>query len=466
LTESRSSLDSGYVHPLCSTGGEASRGGGFMKRGPSILVVFLTVFIDLIGFGIVVPLVPVYGKHYQASGWMIGAIVASYSAMQFVFSPIWGRLSDRRGRRPMLLMSTAGACLSYVLFALGSGLANHSAALATLMASRVFAGICGGNITVAQAYIADITPPENRSRRMALIGVAFGLGFIFGPIIGGLGLQLFGHTGPGWLAAALCAANFVLAWRILTESLKPASEHARTLPRLQQWGQTLSRPGIGALIITFFLSTFAFSCFETTLALLVNDSFNLGIVVDETRPARTVIWLFVYCGIISVFIQGGVIGRLVKLMGEVRLIALSLFLTGLSLILLPMIKGDGALAWHEIFSSEGRPWLKMLGALTLLAVGSGLTRAPVFGLLSNLTSAKDQGATIGVAQSAGSLARIIGPIFSAGLYTVSPWVPYLVCGGISIATGGLVLQRLLTVHPAESGTSPGSGSEQAVKPSS
>ena len=162
-----------------------------MNRKPSLLVVFLTVFIDLIGFGIVVPLVPIFSRHYGASGWVIGAIIASFSAMQFVFSPIWGRLSDRHGRRPILLISTAGAALSYVLFAVGSGFENHTAALWALLVSRIFAGICGGNITVAQAYIADITPPENRSKRMGLIGMAFGLGFIFGPALSGDCLEFF-----------------------------------------------------------------------------------------------------------------------------------------------------------------------------------------------------------------------------------------------------------------------------------
>ncbi len=263
-----------------------------MRRKPSLLVVFLTVFIDLIGFGIVVPLVPIYSRHYGASGFVIGAIIASFSAMQFIFSPIWGKLSDRHGRRPILLISTAGAALSYVLFAIGSGFENHAAALAALLVSRVFAGACGGNITVAQAYIADITPPENRSKRMGLIGMAFGLGFIFGPAISGIALNFGGATAPGWAAAALCAANFLLAFSILAESRKPSSDHAANRPRFAQWGHTLSQPKIGLLILIFFLATFAFSCFESTLPLLVSDNFNLGIAVDETKPAMTVISLF------------------------------------------------------------------------------------------------------------------------------------------------------------------------------
>src|SRR5512138_142429 len=214
-------------------------------RRPSVLVVFLTVFIDLVGFGIVVPLVPVYSRHFGAQGWEIGVIIAAFSAMQFIFSPVWGRLSDRHGRRPILLISTAGAAASYVLFALSSGLENHRAALWLMIVSRAFAGACGGNITVAQAYIADITPPEQRSRRMGLIGMAFGLGFIFGPAIGGLSLKHLGNTGPGWVAAALCAANFLLALAILTESRAPGSAQITPRPHLHQWVHTLTQPRIG-----------------------------------------------------------------------------------------------------------------------------------------------------------------------------------------------------------------------------
>jgi DHA1 family tetracycline resistance protein-like MFS transporter len=403
-----------------------------MKHKPSLLVVFLTVFIDLVGFGIVVPLVPIFSRHYGASGLVIGAIIASFSAMQFVFSPVWGRLSDRHGRRPILLLSTAGAALSYVLFAVGSGFENHSAALWALLVSRAFAGACGGNITVAQAYIADITSPENRSKRMGLIGMAFGLGFIFGPALSGIALKLFGNTGPGWTAAALCAANFILAFCILAESRKPDSSQAARRPRFTQWGHTLSQPKVGLLILVFFLATFAFSCFESTLPLLVSDNFNLGIAVDETKPATTVISLFVFCGIIGALIQGGAIGRLVKRFGEPKLIALSLLLTGISLIFLPFIKGDGPLKWLAVLHATDWPWIKMLLALALLAVGSGLTRPPLFGLLSILTPANEQGATIGVAQSAGALARIVGPIFAATLYLRVAPLPYVFCGGLSI----------------------------------
>ncbi len=416
-------------------------------RKPSVLVIFLTVFMDLVGFGIVVPLVPVYSRHFGAQGWEIGVIIASFSAMQFIFSPIWGRWSDRYGRRPILLLSTAGASCSYVIFALSSGLTNHRAAIWLMILSRAFAGMCGGNITVAQAYIADITPPEQRSRRMGLIGMAFGLGFIFGPAIGGLSLKHLGDTGPGFVAAGLCAANFLLALSILAESRKPASEHVAPRPHLDQWLHTLAQPKIGLLVIVFFLATFCFSCFESTLPLVVSDNFHLNIQSDATS-ASTVAYLFVFCGLIGALVQGGAIGRLVKRFGEPRLIVLSLVLTAASLAVLPFITGSAELSWSVLFRAEGRSWLAMLGALALLSVGTSLTRPPLFGLLSNLTAAHEQGANIGVAQGAGSLARILGPIFATGLLPGHRALPYLSCTAILLVTTVLMASRFH--HQAES----------------
>jgi MFS family permease len=417
-------------------------------RKPSVFVIFLTVFIDLVGFGIVVPLVPIYSKHLVpdsigplwAQGVAIGVIISSFSAMQFIFSPIWGRLSDRYGRRPILLTSTAGASISYIFFALSAALPGHQAALVLMIGSRAFAGLFGGNITVAQAYIADITPPEQRSRRMGLIGMAFGLGFIFGPAIGGISLKHIGGAGPGAIAAGLCAANFLLALFVLTESHKPTSEHATQRPHVAQWIHTLSQPKIGLLVIVFFLATFCFSCFESTLPLLVSDNFHINIQRDETS-ASTVAYLFVFCGLIGALVQGGAIGRMVKKFGEPKLIALSLVLTAISLALLPFISGPANLSWSILLRPEGRSWLGMLGALALLSVGSSLTRPPLFGMLSNLTLAHEQGANIGVAQGAGSLARILGPIFASGLLPFMAALPYLVCTAVLLGTTVLVIQR-------------------------
>ena len=410
-------------------------------RKPSVLVIFLTVFIDLIGFGIIVPFIPSYGEHFGARGFVIGVIFASYSAMQFVFSPIWGRLSDRHGRRPILLISTAGACLSYVLFARATGVANHNVALWLIVLSRVFAGTCGGNITVAQAYIADITPPADRSKRMGLIGMAFGLGFILGPAVGAVSLRHLGETGPGWVAAGLCAANFLLAFFILTESHRPDSAQAPPRPHLDQWLHTLGQPKVGFLVITFFLATFCFSCFESTLSLLIGANFHLDFKRDATS-ASTVGYLFVYCGLIGALVQGGAIGRLVKKLGEPKLIALSLVLTAVSFALVPFLKGSSRLTWAVLVQHQGLPWVWLLLVLALLSVGTSLTRPPLFGMLSNLTSSSEQGATIGVAQGAGSLARIFGPLFANGLLPYSPPLPYLVCAVVLLGTTALVVQKL------------------------
>ena len=411
-----------------------------MKK-PSLLVIWLTVFIDLVGFGIVVPLVPVYSRHFGAHGFFIGVIIAAFSAMQFISAPIWGRLSDRIGRRPVLLVSTFGAAISYVLFALSSGLENHVAALWLMVISRAFAGICGGNIVVAQAYIADISPPEVRSKRMGLIGMAFGMGFIFGPIIGGVSLKHLGSVGPGWIAAGLCAANFLLALFILAESRKPTSEHVVQRPHLAQWLHTLRTPRVGLLVMVFFLATFCFSCFESTLPLLVSDNFHLDIQSDQAS-ATTVVYLFAYCGIIGAFVQGGAIGRLVKRMGEVKLIAWSLVLTAISLALLPFIKGTAQLTWNVLFRSQGLTWIVMLAALAVLSIGTSLTRPPLFGLLSNLTHESEQGANIGVAQGAGSLARILGPIFATTTLHYLPALPYLICTLVLLVTAALFLPRM------------------------
>jgi DHA1 family tetracycline resistance protein-like MFS transporter len=413
-----------------------------MMRKPSLLIVWLTVFIDLIGFGIVVPLVPVFAKRFDASSYTIGLVLASFSLMQFIFAPIWGRLSDRVGRRPILLLSTAGAAVSYVVFALGSGLSNPTWALVALGLARGFAGAFGGNITVAQAYIADITPAESRSKKMGLIGMAFGLGFILGPAIGGVSLKHLGITGPGWVAAGICVLNFLLALFILPESRQPSSEHVQPRPHLSQWKHTLTQPGIGLLIIVFFFSTLCFSCFEVTLALLVCDNFKLDIR-DDATTATVATYLFVYCGLISAFVQGGMIGRIVKKFGEPKVIAVSLVMTAISLALLPFIKGSGVLSWQILAQPQGLGWWWLLVVLALLAVGSSLTRPPLFGLLSNLTSAHEQGGNIGVAQGAGSLARIIGQ-FSAPiiLLDVSPLLLFLGSAAILLLTSVLVIQKL------------------------
>ena len=388
-----------------------------MKRKPSLLVIFLSVFIDLIGFGIVLPLLPGYAEDnfsqtFSQKGLVIGAIIASFSAMQFFFAPVWGKLSDRIGRRPVMLISNLGAAGSYALFAVASGMGGTTGLL-WILASRIFAGICGANLSVASAYIADISPPEKRSARMGLIGMAFGLGFTFGPALGAFAIEIFhSKQAPGWVAAGFCAANFILGWFILGESRQPSSEHVVARPKMNQWSHTLAQPKLGLLIAVFFFATFCFTCFESTFPLLLRHRFS------SAQTNFRVGYLFTYAGIIAAVLQGGIVGRLVKKFGEPKLIFSSLIVFAVGLAGLPF--------------ANNLP--EILIVLALLAIGSGLNRPPVFGMISLNSSPDEQGANLGVAQSFSALARILGPIFAGTLFFVKPSLPYLICGGIALVT--------------------------------
>jgi MFS family permease len=409
-----------------------------MKRKPSILVIFLSVFIDLIGFGIVLPLLPGYAEDnfrpdFSAKGFVIGGIIASFSAMQFFFAPLWGRLSDRIGRRPVMLISNLGAAGSYALFAVACGMENGTTGLVWILISRIFAGICGANLSVASAYIADISPPEKRTARMGLIGMAFGLGFIFGPALGAFSIEIFhSKQAPGWVAASFCAANFVLGWFILGESRQPNSAPVAPRPKMNQWSHTLAQPKLGLLILIFFFATFCFTCFESTFPLLAKHQFAIG----EKSLNNRIGYLFTYAGVIAALVQG-VIGRLVKKFGEPKLIFISLIIFAIGLAALPF--------------QTHLPGILIV--IALLAIGSGLNRPPVFGMISLSSSPHEQGANLGVAQSFGSLARILGPIFASTLFFVKPSLPYVICGGIALLTGLFAWQRLCQKNPSPAAAS-------------
>jgi MFS family permease len=403
-----------------------------MKK-KSVGIIFLTVLVDLVGFGLILPLIPIYADNFKASGLFIAVIFTSYSLMQFLFAPLWGRLSDRIGRRPVLLTSTACACLSYVIFAIGSGLHNNALALWVMLASRIFAGICGANITVAQAYLADITPPEQRSAKMGLVGMAFGLGFILGPILGASSTKLFGVTGPGWTAATLCAVNFIWASLMLAESWQPSAHFQTQRPHLDQWMHVLRTPRLNLLVAIFFLATFCFSGFETSIGLLVEKNFNVAEERGLNSVLGTVALLIAYCGLIGASVQGGLLRRLVKKMGEPKLIAASLFMAAAGIAMLPFLKY----------------WGLLLAGLAVFAAGSSMTRPPVFGMISILTPAHEQGSTMGVAQGVGSLARIAGPIFVMGIFGKDHLaVPYLCCAVLCFATA-CITTRYLTLPKKE-----------------
>jgi MFS family permease len=247
-----------------------------------------------------------------------------------------------------------------------------------------------------------------------LIGRAFGLGFLFGPAIGAVSIDfLHSRQAPGWVASGFCMGNFVLGWIILGESRKPGTGPVVARPKFAQWGHTLAQPRLGLLIGIFFLATFCFTCFESTFPLLAKDQF----LAHQTNVAHCIGYFFTYAGVIAALVQG-VIGRLVKKFGEPNLIFVSLLVFAAGLAGLPFAKDLP----------------EILIVLAILAIGSGLNRPPVFGMISLNSSPDEQGANLGVAQSFGALARILGPIFATGLFFVHPALPYLICGGVAVMT--------------------------------
>lgn len=351
------------------------------RRLSPLAVVFLTVFIDLVGFGIVIPLVPLYAEAYHPSPAAFGILMASFSAMQFLFAPLLGRLSDRVGRRPVLLVSLLGSFLSYLLFA-------FSSSFALLLASRVLAGVMGANIGTAQAVIADVTPQGDRARGMGLVGMAFGLGFVFGPAIGGFAVKV-SPVLPGLVAAGLSLCAFVWAFFGLPET-RPASAASRP-PRhwfpLRAVVHAFARPVLGPLLLITLLNTTAFSNFEATFAQFARSRFG--------HDPSTVSWLFVLIGVTAAVVQGGLIRRLVPLLGEARLVGIGTTLLALSFAGLVLVPGHAGL----------------VGLVVTTAAGSGLTNPALSGLLSRSTDASEQGEILGAAQSLSSLGRILGPFW-------------------------------------------------------
>jgi MFS transporter, DHA1 family, tetracycline resistance protein len=352
-------------------------------RSP-LFVLFLTVFIDLVGFGIVIPILPLYAEHFRASPVAIGWLTGIYSGMQIIFTPILGKLSDRFGRRPVLFVSIAGTAAGFALMGFA-----HS--LTLLFAGRILAGITGGNIAIPQAYIADVTAPEKRSRAMGMIGAAFGLGFTFGPLIGGM-MSRISYGAPFFFAAGLAVINASLVYLILPESL--SSEH-RAKPHEEAGIAEVFRHGRGAMFAivlgTYFFLIVGFSIMTTLFALFTEQRFGYDAQANG--------YLFGFIGIVAVIIQGGLIGRLIKTFGEVALARFGMVLTTLSLVLLPL--------------SNNLTTLLLVCAG--LSMGSGCASPPLTGLASQMIEQSWQGRALGVMQSAGSTGRLLGPLLGGWL---------------------------------------------------
>jgi DHA1 family tetracycline resistance protein-like MFS transporter len=360
-------------------------------------ILFLIVFVDLVGFGLVIPLLPFYAQRFTASPLQMTTLFATYSLLSMLTAPLWGRLSDRVGRRPVLMASMAAAAIAY------GGLA-FATRLWMLFVARAFAGACAGNIAAAQAYIADVTPPDQRARGMGMIGAAFGLGFIIGPVIGGVlagsNVATADLRTPGLIAAALSLmACLGVVW-LLPESLAAnAAPGARG--RIAAVREALSQPALARLMAIFFLVILAFSGMETTFAWWAIAQFGWG--------PRATGFVFFYVGILSATMQGGLIGPLTRRFGEERLMLGGMLLIAFGLAAMPLA--------HQL--------PPLIAAVSALALGMGAMQPSINSLISRRAGER-QGEILGVAQSVGSLARVVGPLLAGSLYTAfgrsSPFV--------------------------------------------
>jgi DHA1 family tetracycline resistance protein-like MFS transporter len=362
-----------------------------MKRSP-LVVIFTTVFIDLVGFGIVIPVLPFYaeGTRFNATPRTVGFLFASYSIMQLIFSPILGRLSDKHGRRPVLLISIIGTGIGFLIL-------GFATTLWMLFVGRILDGITGGNISTAQAYIADITTKEDRAKGMGLLGAAFGLGFIFGPAIGGI-LSQWGVAVPFLFASGLCFANATLLYFTLPETVTadhPARTSAAGGRGLSQLIQSLRQPRLGFVLIIYFMFIVAFSIMTTTFSLYT--MFRFGYDAKHNG------YLFAYVGILAVIIQGGLIGRLVKRFGELPLVIVGALFFAASLFAVPFV-GPNAGGLLALLIGGG-----------VFSVGNSLATPSLTSLASKSAGRGEQGGVLGVTQSIASLARAVGPALAAFL---------------------------------------------------
>lgn len=398
-----------------------------MKK--KLLIIFITVFIDLVGFGIIIPLNPYLAKVYGASPIMVGVLMSIYSMMQFIFSPIWGQLSDRFGRRPIILISLLGASLAHLGFA-------FSASFTGLLVSRLLAGVFGGNLPVAMAYIADVTPEKDRSKGMGLIGAAFGLGFILGPTIGGVfadvGHRLgdsppFGGSFSAVIASGICFLNFVSAYFFLEESLDRSavrSTMAQSEGRLQRVWRGLLSPSLGRFLSLYFLNTLTLAQVEAALFLFVQDRFQW--------TYSNASYGFAYIGIMMAFTQGFLIRRLLPKVGEVRMARFGFISTAIGLALIAVS--------YEL-------WMLAM-AVTFLSIGNGLSSPALSGGISLTSRSTEQGGNLGIAQSLSSLARILGPVIGGALYQkVTIVAPFFFSASIAVLS--LVLSMRLRLKTAE-----------------
>ncbi len=399
--------------------------GSTMNQSP-LRIIFFVTFVDLVGYGLIIPLQASYAERMNASGFVFGMLIGVYAVMQLIFSPLLGRWSDRVGRRRVLMISLAGSVVSHALL----GVADLAVSLPLLFVARTFDGITGANIATAQAYIADVTTPENRARGMGLFGAAFGLGFVIGPALGA-GLVFvgryvsgprYGTAWPAFGASVIALIAFLLVWRFLPEPPRHESDDESRFFSLARLVGALSHPRLRELFVLMFTVTFAFVLLEVSFVYLCKHSFGVA-------EAGTGL-LFAYIGVIMVIVQGGMIGHLVRRFGEMRLLSVAPFITALGLWMISGVPqaADRTSAWL---------WL-ILGCIPT-AVGSGLTGPNLNALISRQASMGRQGTTLGLSQGIGSFARALGPPLGGFLYDRSHALPFQTGAAILVVAGVFAL---------------------------
>ncbi|MCB0586812.1 MAG: MFS transporter [Phaeodactylibacter sp.] len=385
-----------------------------MNRRP-LLVLFVTIFIDLLGFGLIIPILPIYANELGASGTVIGLVAASYSLMQFLIAPLWGNLSDRFGRKPILLSSIAITGLGYLVF-------SQAHSLAMLFAARLIAGAGSANISTAQAYISDITPPDRRAKSFGIIGAAFGLGFIFGPPVGGYLKTHYGIASVGFTAAALSTINLFLAWYILEESLREKNAEGPLFKNpVAGFREALNRGDITSLLIINLVFITAFSLMTVSVTLLWEEHYGL----NEAQVGYT----FAFLGVVAAIVQGGLVGWASRTFGDKRLLVMGCIFMFFGLVSLPFVP-------VSLFIP-----LELL-ALVLISLGNGALTPTISSLLSRVADPKEQGAVLGYSQSFGSLGRVIGPFLGGWLYGIEYQLPNIGSGVLMALCLALALRLI------------------------
>lgn len=373
-----------------------------MNNKRALFVIFLVIFIDLLGFGIIIPVLPFFTeKVLIMSKTEIGLLTGIYSLMQFIFTPVWGSLSDVYGRKPILKMSLAGNVIAYTLMALV--FTNVIPSVALLFIARAFAGFFSANLSAAQAVVSDVTTPEERSKGMGIIGAAFGLGFVFGPALGGFLSHYFGYGVPLIFSAIFSLISLIVCVAIFQETLpddlrisnkQNFSFRDVKIVNLKAVNDVLKHKDVGIYVIIFFFITFSFANIFGNFQYFIERKDGLGMNEEQTG------YLLSFLGIIAAIVQSTLIKPFKKYIGEDKSVIFGNVLVAIGLFFIP-------------FSTN--VWI-LLAVLTLLAFGNGLNNAMALGLISQNVSRQDQGGVLGINQSLSSLARFLGPLWGGFIY--------------------------------------------------